>query len=961
MKPFLRQVVDHCFESAGTTLFVFPNRRSQVFFKKYFGERMLEDNIGAGIPQLTTISDLFRALYAPTGSLADELTLLVELYDVYKKVKAGSGQPTESIDDFLFWGGVMLSDFGDIDKYLADPCQILTNIAQYKDIEVDAKEFATDSQYEAICSLVGSLKGKDGSFSKEYHKTFIAIWDLLLPIYESFNKSLKDKGLAYEGMIFRHVAENPADSKTELQRLYPKAEKVVFVGLNALSNAELSFLRYLAREDGFAEFCWDFPTDPKHPSPLLSDPMNKASHFIGQYLKPGVDSLPQAFPVEYGPLPEISVISTGTTVAESKLIPSFLKEVKGAVDERTLVLLPDETQLQSVLTSIPEEGVDVLNVTMGSPLSLSGSFALFSSILRLFDVRRIGYFYHRVVWDIFSSTIFQRAHSEFEARISEVKDKAQTYIPSKDLDFIPIFRDLPDRNSLDDVIGYLLRTVEFLASRMACDMLEREAMYEIYRVLNYLRTHEIHRRYTDLCFDTFRSLLVKLISGVSIPYCGEPLCGLQVMGPLEVRALDFDNVMILSSSEGAFPRKNVADTFIPYSIRKAFGLPTYEEQDAIWAYYFYRLISRAKKVWMVYNSTADGIRSGEPSRYIMQLKYAYRDHLDVKFFNNEVISSVSAGYNEYGNDVPYSKPFSASSVQKYLSCPLAFYYRYIRGIGDDDESVSEDVEANQLGTAVHAAMEELYGGFDGEITKKDIEGLEPEPVVRRQLAKVLNISDDAFEGKSFIALEQAGQFVKEILDEDKEYAPFRILGLEQKIVADFYGYKLTGTIDRIDFKDGKVRIVDYKTGKYLSADIQPKKDDTVRKAFDKPDSSSWPKISIQLFIYDYLWKSLKDEGTRVYVNDELCPDRKEALQKYADCSFGNSIYCPYMLGAQRKNEVAGSDTPKVHDGSTDEVYEEYSDRLKRLLDEITSPTTRFGYRAGCTHCEYCKYETLCRQ
>lgn len=960
MKPFLRQVVDHYFESSGTTLFVFPNRRSQVFFRKYFGERMLEDNIGAGIPLLTTISDLFRALYAPTGSLADELTLLVELYDVYKKVKTDAGQPAESIDDFLFWGGVMLSDFGDIDKYLADPGQILTNIAQYKDIEVDPGEFATDSQYEAICSLVGSLKGKDGTFSKEYHKTFVAIWDLLLPIYREYNRVLSAKGLAYEGMIFRNVAENPADSKSELQRLYPKAEKVVFVGLNALSNAELSFLRYLAREDGFAEFCWDFPTDPKA-SPLLSDPRNKASHFIGQYLKPGVDSLPQAFPVEYGPLPEISVISTGTTVAESKLIPSFLKTVAGTVDERTLVLLPDETQLQSVLTSIPEKGVDVLNVTMGSPLSLSGSFSLFTAILRLFDVRRTGYFYHRVVWDIFSSSIFQRAHSECEERISVVKDKAQTYIPSKDLDFSPVFRDLPDRNSLDDVIAYLLWTVEFLASRMAYDKLEREAMYEIYRVLNYLRTHELHRRYAGLRFETFRSLLVKLLSGVSIPYCGEPLCGLQVMGPLEVRALDFDNVMILSASEGAFPRKNVADTFIPYSIRKAFGLPTYEEQDAIWAYYFYRLIARAKKVWMVYNSTADGIRSGEPSRYIMQLKYAYRDYLDVKFFNHEVISSVSAGYNEYGNDTPYTKPFSASSIQKYLSCPLAFYYRYIRGIGDEDESVSEDVEANQLGTAVHAAMEELYGSFDGEITKEGIKGLKPEPVIRRQLAKVLNISDDAFEGKSFIALEQARQFVKEILDEDKEYAPFRILGLEQKIVADFNGYRLTGTIDRIDFKDGHVRIVDYKTGKYLPADIRPKKDDTVLKAFDKPDSSSWPKISIQLFIYDYLWNSLKDDGTQVYVKDELSPARKAALLKYADCSYSNSIYCPYMLGAQRKGNVAGSDTPKVHDGSTEEVYEEYSDRLKRLLDEITSPATRFAYRAGCAHCEYCKYETLCRK
>ena len=321
MKPFLRQVVDHYFTSAETTLFVFPNRRSQIFFKKYFGEKMLEENVGASMPQLTTISDLFRSLYAPQGSLADELTLLVELYDVYSKVKTSSGQTPEALDDFLFWGGVILSDFGDIDKYLADPRQILKNIADYKNFAVDPRDFASGTQYDAICSLVNSLKGKDGNFSKEYHKTFIAIWDLLLPIYKAYNKALKGKGLAYEGMIFRHVAENPAGSKAELQRLYPKAEKIVFVGLNALSNAELSFLRHLSKEDGFAEFCWDFPTDSRYDSPLLSDPQNKASHFIRRYLEPGADYLPQAFPVEYGPLPEISVISTSTTVAESKLIP----------------------------------------------------------------------------------------------------------------------------------------------------------------------------------------------------------------------------------------------------------------------------------------------------------------------------------------------------------------------------------------------------------------------------------------------------------------------------------------------------------------------------------------------------------------------------------------------------------------------------------------------------------------
>ena len=969
-KPFLRQVVDHYFATAGTTLFVFPNRRSQIFFKKYIGEKMLEENVGASIPQITTISDLFRSLYAQQGSLADELTLLVELYDVYTQVKTASGQTPESLDDFLFWGGVILSDFGDIDKYLADPGRILKNIADYKNIAVDPKEFASQTQYDAICSLVGSLKGKDGNFSKEYHKTFIAIWDLLLPIYDAYNKTLKDKGLAYEGMIFRHVAEHPAESKAELQRLYPKAEKVVFVGLNALSNAEQKFLHALSKEEGFAQFCWDFPTDSRHDSPLLSDPQNKASHFLRKYLEPGADYLPQAFPIEYGPLPEISVISTSTTVAQSKLIPSFLRDVKGTVDERTLVLLPDETQLQSVLTSIPTESVKVLNITMGSPLSLSGSYALMISILRLFEGKRPGSFYHREIWDIFSSTIFRRSHSEDSDRICAVKDKAQTYIPSKDLEFSPVFRNLPDRNSLDEVIAYLLSTVEFFASKMDDDNLEREAMYEIYRVVNYLRTHELHARYTDLRFDTFKRLLVKLLSAVSIPYHGEPLCGLQVMGPLEVRALDFDNIMILSSSEGVFPRKNVADSFIPYTIRRAFGLPTYEEQDAIWAYYFYRLISRAKKVWMVYNSTADGLQSGEPSRYIMQLKYAYRDKIALKFLNHDVISSVSAGYDKFSNGSPYSGQFSASLVQKYLSCPLAFYYRYIKGINDDDESVSEDVEGNQLGNIVHNTMEELYRPFmDRVITMADIEHLDAEPVLEKYLKSELNI--DVIEGKAFIAFEQAKQFVREILEEDKIYAPFRILGLEQKIVADFNGRLLSGKIDRIDLKNevGKdiVRIVDYKTGRYFAEDIKPKPGETVEKAFDKPDSNTWPKISIQLFIYDYLWESLRNEKTKVYIKnsrgeDVECGERKKALLKYIDNEYRNSIYCPFMLNAQRNGRFSDNILPKNHDGTfPKEVFDEYSTRLKSLLDKICDSTTDFEHRDGCRYCEYCKYETLCRK
>lgn len=976
MKPFLRQVVDHYFTTSDTTLFVFPNHRSEIFFQSYFEEKMLEEESlkVMMMPRHTSIADLFATL-DNNSKLADQITLLTELYEVYASVKTAHGQAPESIDDFIFWGGVILSDFGDIDRYMVDAEQLLVNVSEYKNIAVDYTEFAKNEQIAAIMSLLGHIGiGQGEENIKEFHKKFIAIWDLLYEIYDEYKDRLMQQGLAYDGMLQRQVVDSLKN--IDLKEVFAtnfgsEVQKVVFVGLNALSTAEKELLKAL-RDRGLAEFCWDYPSDSQ--KIMLSDPANKSSFFINEYLK--VDSkyyFPQAFPVEFGAGTEFKIVSTNSDILACKLIPEFLKGPV-TLDKKTLIMLPDEGLLPSVLTSFPQvEGMTV-NVTMGASLALTQSFVFLKNLLSLFDGTKPKYFYHKLVWDLFASSIFANVHTEFAANIAAVKNAAKVYIPLEDLTFSPVFSKLPlneqgevSCNDIQTVTTYLKDILLFVGQSLdVSQTLERQSIFEMYKNINILLDKKLHETYPDLKFETYKALIINLISGLKVPYKGEPLSGVQVMGPLEVRALDFENIMILSATENSFPRKNVADSFIPYTLRKAFKMPTYEHQDAIWAYYFYRLVSRAKNVWMVYNNVANGLRTGEPSRYIMQLKYGYCEKygLSMSYAASLPSAKVVTGYKEYENSKPYAGIFSATLYKTYLRCPLQFYYQYILGIKEPDE-VSEDVENNDIGNILHRSMEHLYTPFVGrDVTKADIVQLRSEApaVVKEYVQKLLKVKD--IEGKYLLAYNTALSYVKAVLDEDEIYAgetSFRIVGLEQEIHAEFQKSVLMGYIDRIDAKDGTVRILDYKTGKVSAEEINPVleynkngsiKNDTIAKLFD-PDSSDRPDIALQLFVYDYLWKHLLDDTTTVYIDEQ--PVGKGNLLEYKDYNLVNTVYCPYALAKQRK------DGEKNTGYFTPDRYDACQQRLKELHSQILKPQVTLARRDNCTACKWCDFEILCKK
>ncbi|MCF0173883.1 MAG: PD-(D/E)XK nuclease family protein [Bacteroidales bacterium] len=930
MIEFLRSVVkNYSNEDRLKCLFVFPNRRSEVFFQRYLSEELrAEGQKAAFIPQMTTISDLFSDLYEE-GTLSDKIDLLLELYEVY--AANYKGERVDTIDEFIFWGDVILNDFNDVDKYKADPEQIFTNISDLKDLEGDYS-FLSPEQRTALEKLIGSLKIKNGE--KKYHKEFLKIWNILLPVYKGFNKVLKEKRMAYEGMVFRSIADRLQKESAlgMIQEVYPDTEKVVFVGLNALTECEKDLLTALDKQQA-AEFWWDYPQGGEE---WLNDPFNKSSFF----LKDNVEKYQNKYDEKIVTQPKINVVTVASDIAQAKLLPNIIEHLGEDFNpERTVVVLPDEGLLNPVLTSIPDS-VETVNITMGYPLTNTQAFTLIQDICSLFDVKKSGYFYHRPVWNILCSSLFADTLSQEDAaRVTAVKKDARTYIKAAELDFCDIFH-LPCSTDIDAVCVYLRDIVDDIARKTSFQR-ERQALFEIYKCINKLRSKNL-----NLKFSTFRSLLLSLISTISLPFKGEPVEGLQIMGPLEIRALDFDNVIILSSMEGVFPRKSVSNSFIPYIIRKAFNLPTYEYQDAVWAYYFYRMIRRAKNVWMVYDNVPSGLLSGEPSRYILQLQYGYG--ADIRFWNASAEAGVRYEHNEI--DKHSLSPdeakrlnemvFSASALQDYLQCPLMFYFKHILKVGEKNE-VEEDPQANQIGNVVHNTMESLYRGKDC-MSKTYLESLLKDFDKVKKVAATIFKEEFRVEdisGKHILAFHTIQIYLRKILEEDKRLLEekgkeeFRIIGLELKLSATLQEkYKLKGFIDRLDsFEDDSVRVVDYKTGKFEEEEIAPK-EDTATKLFEGAKNTNWPKIALQIWIYDYLLKN-----SREHYNGE--------------CIF-NAVYSPRKIAQDKKCTEA----PLIP-----EFYDECVKRTVSLIEEIRNLDLKFSPEVGCKACGYCPYISLCKK
>ena len=934
-EEFLRQVARHYFASVESLCFVFPNKRAAVFFKKYLGQEVAASGHAKQAPGCFTMNDFF---YHISGAhKAGRIKQLLVLYDCYKKLNSKA----EPIDEFLYWGEMMLSDFGDVDKYLADPSKLWKNASELKAMQ--DLSFLSEEQQEAIKRFLGNFDGKGA-----IKESFLHIWNLLLPLYNAFGEALKKQNLSYEGQIYRALAEE-LKRKSVVDMLEGKfggAEKFVFVGLNALNECEKTLLGKM-KNAGIAEFCWDFSSEE------IRDPENKASFFM----RDNLTLFGQAFPIDGQGLakPKIKIVGIPSGIGQAKLLPEILKAPGAKHDLRTAVVLPDEGLLTSVLSSIPPE-IDEINVTMGYPMKGSQWLGLFKEIGALQSNMREGAsgkeFYHKQVWAIFSNSVFRASLSEEEkSMVEQVRGEAKFFIAQSDL-AEGEFLEALFREAAPSKISYLKNLIHTISRRIKDrqDMaMELEFAMHTYKALTNLEDLP-----SDIQDRTWWKLLLQLLAAEAVPFRGEPLRGMQIMGPLETRALDFEKLIILSCNEGVFPRRAVASSFIPAELRKAFGLPTYEYQDAISAYYFYRAIQRAEEVTLIYDSRSGGLQSGEESRYIKQIRYLYEfdiEQVEVKTPLEGIPEADSITKTEEDIAIVKSPDFylSASSVKEYLTCPAKFYYSKIKGLKEAEE-VEENMDGGMIGTVLHLLMQSLYSRNPDE---PDKERLAPLESVGREYLKTLLAGEDLLRarvayrirqqlknspevrGRNLIYAEMIFRYARQILRRDLELLTesgaeaFKIIGLEKFFRGKLCGYNFTAYIDRLDsFLAGTLRISDYKTGKIYSDEdaVNAENASGFMDAVRAWEKGKRPEIALQLFVYDSLAKDFAGN--------------KKLL---------NSIYGTQRLHIQKLsvNEVCEDFGKEV------EAY--LSERLQELADKEVN-----WIRSGTDKdCEWCKFKKIC--
>ena len=940
---FLEAVADRYAGRASLerTCFVFPNRRSATFFKRYLGLAAAKPLF---VPSMCTIDELFQRI---SGLKAiEKVPALDHLYRIYHALLQEQGRMAESFDDFIYWGDILLSDFDDIDKYRVDADKMLVNLRELKELTSDY-DFLSETQRAAIAEFCGSYFGTPGQArndaipSGSSRQQFAELWNILHPLYTRFRDTLQKEGLGYPGMIYRSVA----DAIRPDSQLLPAFDEVVFIGLNALNNCEIALLTELQKE-GKADFYWDFE------GPLLQDPANKA----GRFIRENIARFPSRTPLEgIAPesLPAIEVIRVPSAVGQTRKAMQIITELHSAgrmeTPEETAVVLPDESLLFPMLGALPA-AVEKVNITMGYPLSAGQVETLLAYAERLQANRRTKggavHFYHRDVMDLLEHPYLTAADTDGVVPTVRTTIREQnrifveaSWLASHSALFAILFKPVERTEDLADWLQALIQALQ--AHQPA---LEREFLYRYSATIASLASVKLS--YDTLEQRTWFRLLARLASLESVPFEGEPLSGLQMMGPLETRALDFRNIIMLSVGEGVFPSRTVSSSFIPYHLRVGFGLPTYELQDAIWSYYFYRSICRAERVWLLYDSRTEGLQSGEESRYIKQLKYHYglpvtekvaTYALGVTAAEKTIVSvekSPAVLQELQDRFVTGDGTFSASSLNSYIDCPLKFYYQYVRRIKEQEE-VTEEVDASLFGDIFHQVMQRLYTPYKRQLVsretlaqlRKDKRLLEQLTVTAFQQKGIEEI-----EGENAILKNLVLRFVDRTLEVDEAMTPFTFLGAEVKRdcplrLADGRTVRLFGYIDRLDtMLPGMIRVVDYKTGSV------ERKDDcrSVERIFDR-SLSPRPYIAFQLYFYALLMSRQPDAGSTHYHP------------------------CVYALRDIFKG------MPEAH-GIEPEKLSLFAERVQGLIEEIFDPEKPFaGDCADEIICGYCPFKRLCRR
>lgn len=962
MKTFLQLVAQDLHSKIGNDLsrvaIVFPNKRASLFFNEHLAS---QSDHPIWSPAYVSISELFQQL--SDQKLGDPIRLVCELYKIFRE----ETKSEESLDDFYFWGELLISDFDDVDKNLVDADKLFTNLQDLKNI-MDDFDFLDKEQEDAIRQFFQNFSIEKHTKLKE---KFISLWDKLGDIYRSYRSQLASLGIAYEGMLYRNVIE-------ALDTNALRYDKYVFVGFNVLNKVETRFFSLL-QEAGKALFYWDYD--------LFYTRLPQQRHEAGEFILRNLEKFPNELPETVFDClrhpKKVRFISSPTENAQARYLPEWVRDTllnkdlqeKPCEEKENAVVLCNESLLLPVLHSIPSE-VKNVNITMGFPLAQTPVYSFINAVVELQTTgyhSETGRYSYDTVQAVLKHPYTRQISLKAEPLERELTKTNRFYpLPTelKQDDFLSLL--FTPRSGIRAICLYIIELLKEVSTLYRQEseqddifnQLYRESLFKSYtmvnRLLNLIENGELQIR-----IDTLKRLLSRILNAANIPFHGEPAIGMQVMGVLETRNLDFRNLIMLSLNEGQLPKSSGESSFIPYNLRKAFGMTTIEHKNAVYAYYFYRLIQRAENVTLVYNTSSDGLNRGEWSRFMLQFLVEWPHDISREFLEAgqspqssrdiciektpEILNRLRNTYNFESNSKAFA--LSPSALNAYLDCRLRFYYRYVARLKTPDE-VSAEIDSALFGTIFHRSAELAYGDLSAngkEIRKEDLERLLRDDVrlqgyvdraFKEEFFHVDLNERPEYNGMQLINSKVIGSYLRQLLRNDLQYTPFSMVGMEKKVQEEVtvntpespIKIRIGGTIDRMDCKGDTLRIVDYKTGG------SPKTPTNIEQLFTPAEGR--PNYIFQTFLYAAIMsrqQSLKVAPALLYIH-----------------RAANENYSPVIeMGEPRK--------PKIPVNNFAFFEDEFRERLQTLLEEIFGNETPFTQTENTKVCEYCDFRALCKR
>ena len=823
-KSFLEKLAEQLFNSFGNDIanlsIVLPNQRAKIFLIEAL-KKHAHKNIFA--PKIISIEEFVQQLAKINA--VDNIELLFEFYKVYCELTKSTN--IQTFDKFANWGKILIQDFNEIDRYLLDTHKVFTYLT---DVEVLNR---------------WNLKADE---TTDMIRNNIDFWNKLPVYYKSFSQHLLNKKIGYQGLIYRQAVLN---LENEIEQIAPNS--FVFAGFNALNQAEeIIFQRLL--ETNKAQVYWDIDET------FLNDTYHDAGLFVRRFYNKWPYYKENEFEWivnDFAQEKNIKIIGSPKSIGQAKIAGKLIEQIQAEKADLTnvAVVLGQEALLLPTLNALPAE-VDALNITMGYSAQNNPAQILINKIFKLhlnaMGKQQYEFYYKDLLAVITHPYIESRVDSVQVVKI--IKDQNQTFIQpdavislfKTNTEFVNILLK-PWPNSVSQVLEVISKIILFIKEGFndddKNDLLAKTFAYAIYQVLNKINTYQVKHNLIH-SVQMLYAIYKQSIELAEVSFEGEPLKGLQVMGVLESRVLDFETVIVTSLNEGVFPAGKSTNSFIPVDIKTELGLPTFKEKDAIYSYHFYHILLRAKNIFLLYNSEpADGIDKGEKSRFITQLIVEKQPKHNIEELNynaiipekaqEEVVVEKSELLQKRLHDIATGKGFSPSSIGSYLRSPLGFYKQRVLGINDIDE-VEENIAANTLGTIIHNVLEELYKPYVNKFLSEpaidsmlDLYKLQVDKQFREVYKK-----GEIKKGKNLIAYKVAETYITNFLELEKQAIrngdAIQILSLEETqeviITHDLLPYpvKISGKVDRIELRNGTYRIIDYKSGAVSPTDVRVK-------------------------------------------------------------------------------------------------------------------------------------------